>query len=174
MLFSEKVGKAKPDGNIMIWLLKPCPWVMFAAAQPPALLASMKPVWTEQAVGRGLPAFQDIILTGWTAVICTVPLLGGTPEFKRSYETANLSAVRSKNCCRHWGLLNGGYALGLMFQGLWWPLNVQRLRAAAPFLPCKGWLPLSNLKGYEQHACGNSGLLREQFLLLPSQKKWTG
>lgn len=54
--------------------------------------------------------------------------LRDTPEFERGYEKEELNPVKAKNCCTHWDLLDGGYALGLLFQGLWWPLNIQKLR----------------------------------------------
>lgn len=80
--------------------------------------------------GRACLLSSTFIPKIWTVVICTMsPLLRDTPE--RGYEKAELNPVKSKNRCTHWDLLDGGYALGLLFQGPWWPLNVQKLREAA-------------------------------------------
>lgn len=111
---------------------------MGTAPSVPALSlghAHLNPACPEQAVGQGLPAPQDLIPKIWTVVMCTLSPLRDTPEFKSGYEKAELNSVKSKNCCTHWDLLDGGYALGLLFPGLWWPLDVQKLRGAASSSP---------------------------------------
>lgn len=175
MLFSEKAGKAESDGNTTMWLLQLCPWVMVATAQLPALLVSMKHAaragWrTEACLLFKILSWQDGLQ--WCAWCFSLE----APQNSRG-------ATRRQTLVL-WGLRIAAdtkiFLMGAMPWGCCFKVH------DGPWL-CKSWgkLPPSSSakagyhcptsKGYGL-AHGNSGflVLGEQFLLLPSKKKWPG
>lgn len=175
MLFSEKAAKAKSDGNTTVRLTVKATSLGCVHSSPAACTIQHATCVPRAGCRTGACllfktlSWQDGLQ--WRARCLPLEV----PQNSRGGLRRQTLVLWGLRIAVDIEILNGGCALGLLFQGLWWPLNTQRLRKAAPFLLCKGWPPPSNPKRYEQPARGNSGLLGlcEQFLLLPSQKKWS-